>query len=41
MMPIEVDTHIPCLIKFERGVIGSNMMSFDVWDGETPGYALK
>ena len=36
MMPVEVDTHCLSLIEFESGVIGQMMVSFDVWDSETP-----
>jgi len=36
MMPVEVDTHCLGLIEFESGVIGQTMLSFDVWDSETP-----
>ena len=36
IMPVEVDTHSLSLIEFESGVIGQMMVSFDVWDSETP-----
>ncbi len=36
MMPVEVDTHCLSLIEFENGVIGQMMVSFDVWESETP-----
>ncbi len=36
MMPVEVDTHCLSLIEFESGVIGHMMVSFDVWESETP-----
>lgn len=36
MMPVEVDTHCLSLIQFESGVIGQMMVSFDVWESETP-----
>ncbi|MDA7426710.1 Gfo/Idh/MocA family protein [Thalassococcus lentus] len=36
MMPVEVDTHCLSLIEFESGVIGQMMVSFDVWESETP-----
>ena len=35
-MQVEVDTHSLSLLEFEAGVIGSMMISFDVWDSETP-----
>lgn len=40
MMPVEVDTHNLSLIEFESGVIGQMMMSFDVWDSETPRFEI-
>lgn len=40
MMPVEVDTHCLSLIEFENGVIGQMMMSFDVWDSETPRFEI-
>ena len=40
MMPVEVDTHCLSLIEFESGVIGQMMMSFDVWDSETPRFEI-
>ena len=36
MMPVEVDTHCLSLMEFECGVIGQMMVSFDVWESETP-----
>lgn len=36
MMPVEVDTHCLSMFEFESGVIGQMMVSFDVWDSETP-----
>ena len=36
MMPVEVDTHCLSLMAFESGVIGQMMVSFDVWESETP-----
>lgn len=36
MMPVEVDTHNLSLMEFESGVIGQMMVSFDVWESETP-----
>ncbi len=36
MMPVEVDTHCLGLMEFESGVIGQLMVSFDVWESETP-----
>lgn len=36
MMPVEEDTHSLNLIAFENGVIGEMMVSFDVWESETP-----
>ena len=33
---VEVDTHSISLIEFDCGIVGSMMMSFDVWDSETP-----
>ena len=36
MMPVEEDTHSLSMIEFESGVIGQMMVSFDVWDSETP-----
>lgn len=40
MMPVEVDTHSLSLIEFESGVIGQMMVSFDVWDSETPRFEI-
>ena len=39
-MQVEVDTHSLCLLEFEAGVIGSMMISFDVWDSETPRFEI-
>ncbi|MDE0523383.1 MAG: Gfo/Idh/MocA family oxidoreductase [Boseongicola sp.] len=36
MMRVEVDTHCLSMLEFESGVIGQMMVSFDVWDSETP-----
>ena len=36
MIPVEADTHCLSLIEFENGVIGQMMVSFDVWESETP-----
>ena len=36
MMAVEVDTHCLSLLEFESGVIGQLMVSFDVWESETP-----
>ena len=36
MMPVEVDTHCQSLFEFESGVVGQMMVSFDVWESETP-----
>ena len=36
MMPVDVETHCQSLFEFESGVIGQMMVSFDVWDSETP-----
>ena len=36
MMPVAVDTHCLSLFEFESGVIGQMMVSFDVWESETP-----
>lgn len=35
-IPVDVDTHCLSLIEFECGVIGQMMVSFDVWESETP-----
>lgn len=40
VMPVEVDTHCLSLIEFESGVIGQMMVSFDVWDSETPRFEI-
>lgn len=40
MMPVEVDTHCLSLLEFDNGVIGQMMMSFDVWDSETPRFEI-
>ena len=39
-MDVEVDTHSLSLLEFESGVIGSMMISFDVWDSETPRFEI-
>lgn len=39
-IPVEVDTHANSLIEFCSGVIGSMMLSFDVWDSETPRFEV-
>ena len=36
MIPVEEDTHSLNLIAFENGVLGEMMVSFDVWESETP-----
>lgn len=36
MMAVEVDTHVCGLLEFASGVIGSLMMSFDIWDSMLP-----
>lgn len=36
MMSVEIDTHSLSLIEFESGVTGHMMLSFDVWESETP-----
>ena len=36
MMEVEVDTHVCGMLEFESGVIGSLMMSFDIWDSMLP-----
>ena len=36
MMPVGVDTHSVSLLEFESGVVGQMMVSFDVWESETP-----
>ena len=36
MMSGEIDTHSLSLIEFESGVTGQMMLSFDVWESETP-----
>ena len=40
MMPVEEDTHSLNLIAFENGVIGEMMVSFDVWESETPRFEI-
>ena len=40
MMPVDVDTHCLSLIEFESGAIGQMMISFDVWDSETPRFEI-
>ncbi len=37
---VEIDTHSLSLLEFESGVIGQMMMSFDVWDSETPRFEI-
>ena len=39
-MPVEEDTHCLNLIAFENGVIGEMMVSFDVWESETPRFEI-
>ena len=39
-MPVEVDTHCLSLVEFESGVIGEMMVSYDVWDSETPRFEI-
>ena len=39
-MPVEVDTHSLSLLEFDSGVIGSMMISFDIWDSETPRFEI-
>lgn len=39
-MNVEVDTHSLSLLEFDSGVIGSMMISFDVWDSETPRFEI-
>lgn len=36
MMTVEVDTHVCGLLEFTDGVVGSLMMSFDIWDSQLP-----
>lgn len=36
MMPVDVDTHVCGTLAFANGVVGSMMMSFDVWDSQLP-----
>lgn len=36
MIPVDVDTHVCGMMEFDSGVIGSLMMSFDVWDSQLP-----
>ncbi len=40
MMPVEVDTHCVSVFEFESGVLGQMMVSFDVWDSETPRFEI-
>ena len=40
VMPVEEDTHSLNLIAFENGVIGEMMVSFDVWESETPRFEI-
>lgn len=35
-IPVQVDTHSLSLIEFENGIAGQMMVSFDVWESETP-----
>ena len=35
-MGVEVDTHVCGMLEFESGVVGSLMMSFDIWDSMLP-----
>lgn len=36
IMSVEVDTHVCGMLEFLNGVVGSLMMSFDVWDSQLP-----
>lgn len=36
MMNVEVDTHVCGMLEFDSGVVGTLMMSFDVWDSQLP-----
>lgn len=36
VMRVEVDTHVCGMLEFSNGVVGSLMMSFDVWDSQLP-----
>lgn len=36
MMEVEVDTHVCGMMEFNDGVIGTIMMSFDIWDSQLP-----
>lgn len=36
MMTVEVDTHVCGMLEFSNGVVGSLMVSFDVWDSQLP-----
>ena len=40
LMEVDVDTHVLGLLEFSSGVIGQMMMSFDVWDSETPRFEI-
>lgn len=40
LMPVDVDTHSLSLLEFESGVIGQLMVSFDVWESETPRFEI-
>ncbi|WP_171133644.1 MULTISPECIES: Gfo/Idh/MocA family protein [unclassified Ruegeria] len=40
MMPVEEDTHSLNLIAFANGVLGEMMVSFDVWESETPRFEI-
>jgi predicted dehydrogenase len=36
LIDVEVATHASAVLTFDSGVIGTTMMSFDVWDTELP-----
>ncbi len=40
MMAVEVDTHCLSMFEFESGVTGQMMVSFDVWETETPRFEI-
>lgn len=40
MMPVEVDTHCLSIFEFECGAAGQMMVSFDVWESETPRFEI-
>ena len=40
VMEVEVETHVLGLLEFSSGVVGQMMMSFDVWDSETPRFEI-